>query len=71
MKGTEEKDAIQFFRRMLENQFAQGDLEEAIRLSRKLDEMQAQALREECQPEKAAGRLCLQATQSFPLVWRA
>ena len=55
MKGTEEKDAIQFFRRMLDNQFAQGDLEEAIRLSRKLDEMQAQALREECQPEKAAG----------------
>ena len=38
----------------LENCYVQGKIEEAVRIGRRLDEMQCQLLREVTEPKKAA-----------------
>lgn len=55
MSGAKEKETELFLRRRLECCYDQGDLKEAIRLGRKLDEMQCQLLRRTQEPQKAAG----------------
>lgn len=55
MREAEISNEEKLLRWKLENCYTQGDLEEAVRLGRRLDEMQCQLFREASEPKKAAG----------------
>ena len=55
MSGAKETETELFLRRRLECCYDQGDLKEAIRLGREMDQMQCQLLRHAQEPVKAAG----------------
>ena len=55
MREADNRNDEKLLRWKLENCYSQGKLKEAVRLGRRLDEMQCQLLREASEPKKAAG----------------
>jgi len=55
MREADTENEEKFLRWKLENCYSQGRLEEAVRLGRRMDEMQCKLLREISEPKKAAG----------------
>lgn len=55
MREADIRNDEKLLRWKLENCYSQGKLEDAVRLGRRLDEMQCQLFREASEPKKAAG----------------
>ncbi len=54
MREADHRNEEKLLRWKLENCYIQGDIEEAVKIGRRLDEMQCQLLREITEPQKAA-----------------